>query len=51
MDSTRQKESSSILNRRRAELERIAIELMQKETLDRRQIDLLLPCPLKQIPA
>ena len=43
--------AKSILNRRRAELERIALELMQKETLDRRQIDLLLVYPLEQIPA
>jgi cell division protease FtsH len=33
----------AILTRRRAELERIARELTLKETLDRRQIDLLLP--------
>jgi hypothetical protein len=32
-------------------LERIAVELIQKETLDRRQIDLLLPFPLKEITA
>ena len=41
----------TILNRRRPELERIAVELIQNETLDRRQIDLLLPSPLKQITA
>ncbi|PYS47333.1 MAG: cell division protein FtsH [Acidobacteria bacterium] len=43
--------AKTILTRRRAELEAIALELMQKETLDRRQIDLLLPSPFKQIPA
>jgi cell division protease FtsH len=43
--------AKTILIRRRAELERIAVELIQKETLDRRQIDLLLPSPLKQITA
>ena len=42
--------AKTILIRRRAELQRIAGELMQKETLDRRQIDLLLPT-LKQISA
>jgi cell division protease FtsH len=41
----------TILIRRRAELERIAVELIQKETLDRRQIDRLLPSPLKQLTA
>jgi cell division protease FtsH len=39
----------TILIRRRAQLARIAVELIQKETLDRRQIDLLLPFPLKEI--
>jgi hypothetical protein len=39
--------NTTLLNRRRAELERIALE----DTLDRRQIDLLLVYPLEQIPA
>jgi cell division protease FtsH len=43
--------AKDILTRRRSELERIALELIQKETLDRHQIDLLLPVPLKQITA
>jgi len=41
--------AKTVLTSRRAELERIARELIQKETLDRRQIELLLS-PLKQIP-
>jgi cell division protease FtsH len=41
----------TILTRRRIELERIALELTQKETLDRHQIDLLLASFLKQVPA
>jgi cell division protease FtsH len=43
--------AKDILIRRRAELQLIAVELIQKETLDRRQIDLLLPSPLMQITA
>jgi AFG3 family protein len=43
--------AKAILTRRRPELERIALELTQKETLDRRQIDLLIFSPLKQITA
>jgi cell division protease FtsH len=43
--------AKTILMRRRLELERIALELAQKETLDRRQIDLLLASFLKQVPA
>jgi cell division protease FtsH len=41
----------TILTRRRTELKRIALELMQKETLDRRQIDLLLASVLEEVPA
>jgi len=41
--------AKTVLTSRRAELERIARELILKETLDRRQIELLLS-PLKQIP-
>ena len=43
--------AKTILTRRRTDLERIALELAQKETLDRRQIDSLLTASLKQIPA
>jgi cell division protease FtsH len=43
--------AKTILTRRRTELERIALELTQKETLDRHQIDLLLASFLIQIPA
>jgi cell division protease FtsH len=43
--------AKTILTRRRTELERIALELTQKETLDRHQIDLLLASFLKQVPA
>jgi cell division protease FtsH len=43
--------AKTILTRRRTELERIAAALTQKETLDRRQIDLLLASSLKQVPA
>ena len=42
--------AQNILTRRRTELVRIALELTQKETLDRVQIDLLLTV-LKQVPA
>ena len=40
--------AKTILTSRRAELERIAAELIQKETLDRPQIELLLSPALKQ---
>src|SRR5437762_13882014 len=40
--------AKTILTSRRAELERIAAELIQKETLDRPQIELLLVPPLKE---
>ena len=40
--------SKSILTKRRPELERIAQELMQKETLDRQQLGRLLDSPSKQ---
>ena len=40
--------AKTILTSRRAELERIAAELIQKETLDRPQIELLLVPSLKQ---
>jgi cell division protease FtsH len=43
--------AKTILNHRRTELERIAFELRQKETLDRHQIDLLLASFLEQVPA
>lgn len=43
--------AKTILTRRRTELERIALELTQKETLDRHQMDLLLAPFLKQVPA
>jgi cell division protease FtsH len=43
--------AQNILTRRRTELVRIALELTQKETLDRVQIDLLLGSVLKQVPA
>ena len=43
--------AKTILTSRRAELERIARELIQKETLDRPQIELLLLPELKQKPA
>jgi cell division protease FtsH len=43
--------AKTILTRRRTELERIALELTQKETLDRHQIDLLLAPFLTQVPA
>jgi cell division protease FtsH len=43
--------AKTILTRRRTDLERIALELAQKETLDRRQIDLLLAPSLKEVPA
>jgi cell division protease FtsH len=42
--------SKTILTSRRAELKRIAEELIQKETLDRPQIELLLVPALKQAP-
>jgi cell division protease FtsH len=42
--------AKTILTSRRAELERIASGLIQKETLDRQQIELLLLPALKQIP-
>jgi cell division protease FtsH len=44
-------QAKTILTRRRAELERIALELTQKETLDRLQIDLLLASSLREVPA
>jgi cell division protease FtsH len=43
--------AKTILTRRRAELERIALELTQTETLDRLQIDLLLAPSLKGLRA
>ena len=43
--------AKTILTRRRTELERIAFELTQKETLDRQQLDLLLASFLKQVSA
>jgi ATP-dependent Zn protease len=43
--------AKTILTRRRVELERIALELTQTETLDRLQIDLLLAPSLKGVPA
>jgi cell division protease FtsH len=43
--------AKTILTRRRTELERIAFELTQKETLDRHQLDLLLASFLKQVSA
>ena len=43
--------AKTILTSRRTELERIAHELIQKETLDRPQIELLLQDELKQKPA
>jgi cell division protease FtsH len=43
--------AKTILTRRRTELERIALELTQKETLDRHQIDLLVAPFLTQVPA
>jgi cell division protease FtsH len=43
--------AKTILTRRRIELELIAFELTQKETLDRHQIDLVLAPFLEQIPA
>jgi len=42
--------AKTILISRRAELERIAAELIRKETLDRPQIELLLLPALKQVP-
>ncbi len=42
--------AKTILTSRRAELERIAAALIQKETLDRPQIELLLVPALKQVP-
>jgi ATP-dependent Zn protease len=41
--------AETILTRRRTELERIALELTRKETLDRHQIDLLLASFLRQV--
>jgi len=41
----------TILTNRKADLERIAQELIQKETLDRHQLGLLLTPPLKTAPA
>jgi cell division protease FtsH len=43
--------AKSILTQRRPELERIAQELIQKETLDRQQLEVLLDSPLKRKPA
>ena len=43
--------AKTILASRRADLERIAAELIQKETLDRPQIELLLLPVLKQMPS
>jgi cell division protease FtsH len=43
--------AKTILTHRRAQLERIAQELTKKETLDRRQVELLLGPFLEQIPA
>ena len=40
----------TILTSRKADLERIAQELIQKETLDRHQLELLLAPPLKPAP-
>jgi cell division protease FtsH len=42
--------AKTILTSRRAELERIAAELIQRETLDRPQIELLILPALKQVP-
>jgi ATP-dependent Zn protease len=39
------------LIKRRSELERIAQELIQKETLEREQLEKLLDYPLQQKPA
>jgi cell division protease FtsH len=43
--------AKAILTSRQEDLERIAHELIQKETLDRRQIEFLLLPHLKQFPA
>lgn len=43
--------AKTILTSRRAELERIAQELIRKETLDRHQLEQLLASPLKRTPA
>jgi cell division protease FtsH len=43
--------AKTILTSRRTELKLIALELTQKETLDRHQIDLLLTSVLEQVPA
>jgi cell division protease FtsH len=43
--------AKTILIKRRSELERIAQELIQKETLEREQLEKLLDYPLQQKPA
>ena len=47
----RYERARTILTSRKAELERIGRELIQKETLDRHQLELLLAPPLKPAPA